>query len=70
MFESIDELTPPSNPTFVKDFPPARVFSKFGSFVWWWWMFLFEEEGVKKQIVGYWTTKTYKDVRVNGVNWG
>jgi len=33
-------------------------------------MFLFEDKGVKKQIVGYWTTKTYKDVRTNGVNWG
>lgn len=70
MFEPIDKFTPPTDPDFIRDFPPARVFSKKGSFVWWWWMFLFEEDGVKKQIVGFWTTKTYKNVLANGVNWG
>ncbi|MFO7619489.1 MAG: hypothetical protein R6W91_07570 [Thermoplasmata archaeon] len=70
MFEPIDRYTPPESPDFIRDFPPARTFSKKGSFVWWWWMFLFEENGVKKQIVAYWTTKTYKNVNVNGVNWG
>ena len=33
-------------------------------------MFLFEEDGIKKQIVAFWTTKSYKNVGVNGVNWG
>jgi len=70
MFEPIDKYTPPEVPDFIRDFPPARMFSKKGSFVWWWWMFLFEEDGIKKQIVAYWTTKSYKNVGVNGVNWG
>ena len=70
MFEPIDKYTPPEVPDFIRDFPPARMFSKKGSFVWWWWMFLFEEDGVKKQIVAFWTTKSYKNVGVNGVNWG
>lgn len=33
-------------------------------------MFMFEEDGIKKQIVGFWTAKTYKNVLLNGVNWG
>jgi len=34
-------------------------------------MFLFKEKGIRKQIVGFWTTKTYDtNVRVNGVDWG
>ena len=70
MFEPIDKWTLPANPDFITDFPPARVFSRHGSFVWWWWMFMFEEDGIKKQIVGFWTAKTYKNVLVNGVNWG
>lgn len=70
MFEPIDKYTPPEKPDFITGFPPARTFSKKGNFVWWWWMFLFEENGVKKQIIAYWTTKTYKNVDVNGVNWG
>jgi len=70
LFEPIDKYTPPETPDFIRDFPPARTFSRKGSFVWWWWMFLFEEDGVKKQIVAYWTTKTYRNVNVNGVNWG
>ncbi len=70
MFEPIDKYTPPEVSDFIRDFPSARMFSKKGSFVWWWWMFLFEEDGVKKQIVAYWTTKSYKNVKVNGVNWG
>jgi len=70
LFEPIEKWTPTDNPDFITGFPPARTFSKKGNFVWWWWMFLFEENGVKKQIVAYWTTKTYKNVNVNGVNWG
>ena len=69
MFEPIDKYTIPEVPDIIRDFPPARMFSKKGSFVWWWWMFLFEEDGVKKQIVAFWTTKSYKNVGVNGVNW-
>jgi hypothetical protein len=70
MFEPIDLRTPPEKPDFISEFPPPRVFSRRGSFVWWWWMFLFEEDGAKKQIVAFWTAKTYEDVLVNGVNWG
>ncbi|MFH0815374.1 MAG: hypothetical protein V1934_00955 [Methanobacteriota archaeon] len=70
MFEPIDKWTPPEKPLFLSDFPPPRVFSKMGSFVWWWWMLLFDEDGVKKQIVAFWTAKTYKDVLANGVDWG
>lgn len=34
-------------------------------------MFMFKEDGIKKQIVAYWTTKTYDaDVLANGVKWG
>ncbi len=70
MFEPIDLRTPPEKPLFLDEFPPPRFFSKRGSFVWWWWMFLFEEDGVKKQVVGFWTAKNYEDVLVNGVKWG
>ena len=70
MFEPIDKYTPPEVADFIRDFPPARMFSKKGSFVWWWWMFLFKEDGIRKQIVFYWTTKTYKtEVVANGVKW-
>jgi hypothetical protein len=70
MFEPIDLRAPPEKPDFATEFPPPRFFSKRDSFVWWWWMFLFEEEGVKKQIVAFWTAKTYENVLANGVNWG
>ncbi len=70
MFEPIDQFTPPPEPDFIKDFPPARFFSKNNSFIWWWWMFFFKEKGVRKQIITFWTAKTYPDVKVNGVNWG
>ena len=70
MFKSIDTMTIPEDPTYIEDFPPARTFSTRESFIWWWWMFFFKEDGVRKQIVAYWTTKTYPDVTVNGVNWG
>jgi hypothetical protein len=70
MFEPIDLREPPNEPSFLSEFHPPRFFSKGGSFVWWWWMFLFEEGGVKKQIVGFWTAKTYGDVKVNGIDWG
>ncbi|MCK4613330.1 MAG: hypothetical protein KAU14_00885 [Thermoplasmata archaeon] len=70
MFEHIDTMTPPENPEYLRDFPPVRFFSTKESFVWWWWMFMFKEDGVRKQIVAFWTTKTYPDVTINGVDWG
>lgn len=70
MFEPIDTMTPPDKPEYIKDFPPARFFSTRQNFVWWWYMFLFKEDGVRKQIIAYWTTKTYPNVEVNGESWG
>jgi hypothetical protein len=70
MFEPIDTMTPPEHPDYIKDFPAARFFSTKQSFVWWWYMFLFKENGVRKQIIAFWTTKTYPDVTVNGESWG
>lgn len=70
MFEPIDKWNPPTKPDFIKHFPPPRVFSTRGNFVWWWWMFMFKEDGIRKQIVAYWTTKTYEaNVIANSVNW-
>jgi len=69
LFEPIDDFTPQDPADFIQDFPPARFFRHRQSFIWWWWMFFFEENGVKKQIVAFWTTKTYKKNKVNGHTW-
>ena len=70
MFEYIDQMNPIQNPDYLRDFPPVRVFSQKGSFRWWWWMFMFKEDGARKQLVAFWTSKTYPDVTVNGRDWG
>ncbi len=69
MFEPIDTMTVPPTPDYVRDFPVVRIFSTKGSFRWWWWLFMFKEEGVRKQIVAFWTAKTYPDIDVNGHRW-
>ncbi len=33
-------------------------------------MFFFKEGGVRKQIIAFWTTKTYEDVTINREKWG
>ncbi len=70
MFEPIDKITPSENPEYLRDFPPARQFSTRGNFIWWWWMFMFKEDGIRKQIVAFWTTKSYPGIIVNGEDWG
>ena len=70
MFESIDRRIVPEKGQFIRDFPVVRFFSTRESFVWWWWMFMFREGGIRKQIVAFWTTKTYPDVSVDGEEWG
>jgi hypothetical protein len=69
LFTPIDLWNAPEQQEFARDFPPPRVFSSRDSFIWWWWMFFFKEEGVRKQIIAFWTTKTYPDVTVNHTNW-
>ncbi|MCI0496939.1 MAG: hypothetical protein L0Z54_01405 [Thermoplasmata archaeon] len=70
IFTPVETWDHPERLDFAQDFPPARVFGRKGSFVWWWWMFMFREGGVRKQIVAFWTTKTYPKVVVNGEEWG
>lgn len=69
MFEHIDTMIVPETPDYLRDFPVVRVFSTKGSFRWWWWLFMFKEDGVRKQIVAFWTAKTYPDIMVNGKHW-
>ena len=70
MFEPIDKWNLPEKFQYNRDYPIPRFFSPRESFIWWWWMFMFKEEGVRKQIVAFWTTKTYPELSINGVNWG
>lgn len=70
MDEHIDKMEPLINPDYHRDFSSPRIFSTKESFKWWWWMFLFKEDGVRKQIVAFWTTKTYPNLKVNGIDWG
>lgn len=69
MLEHLDTMAVPPTPDYQRDFPVVRVFSKGGSFRWWWWLFMFKEAGVQKQIVAFWTAKTYPDLEVNGQRW-
>jgi len=69
LFTPIDTWDYPEQLKFAEDFPPARFFKGKGNFIWWWWMFMFTEDGVRKQIVAFWTTKSYGKIKINGVDW-